>query len=215
MNTNLKTLGLTAALSALALAAAAWAAQPGTDPNQPKAQPYGQATPQQQQGAKAGAQPSALSADAQKTLDTFKQKDPSLGQQLNKVAGYAVFPKISKGAFIVGGAGGEGVLYEHGKPVGKLTMTNMSVGLQAGGQTYSQLMLFQDQTALNKFKQEKASLSANASGVAASAGGSAQAKFQEGVAIFITSESGVMGELSLGGQTFKFEPYAGMKAPGT
>jgi lipid-binding SYLF domain-containing protein len=185
MNTNLKTMGLTAALSAL--------------------------TTQE----KGGAQASALSADSQKTLATFKQKDPSLTDKLNKVAGYAVFPKISKGAFVVGGAGGEGILYEKGKPVGKLTMTNMSVGLQAGGQTYSQLMLFQDQTALNKFKQEKASLSANASGVAAKAGGSAEAKFQDGVAVFITSETGVMGELSVGGQNFKFEPYAGMKAPGT
>jgi lipid-binding SYLF domain-containing protein len=195
MNINLRTAALTAALSALALAAAAWAAQP--------------------QSGQAAAQPSAMSGEAQKTLDTFKQKDPTVTQQLNKVAGYAVFPKISKGAFIVGGAGGEGVLYEHGKPVGKLTMTNMSVGLQAGGQTYSELILFQDQAALSKFKQDKASLSANASGVAASAGAGAQAKFSEGVAVFITSESGVMGELSIGGQSFKFEPYGGMKAPGT
>jgi lipid-binding SYLF domain-containing protein len=198
MNINLRTAALTAALSGLALGAAAWAADPGT---QPKAQ--------------AAAQPNALNTEAQTTLGTFKNKDTSLNQQLSKVAGYAVFPKISKGAFIVGGAGGEGVLYEHGKPVGKLTMTNMSVGLQAGGQTYSELILFQDQAALSKFKQEKASLSANASGVAASAGAGAQAKFSEGVAVFITSESGVMGELSIGGQSFKYEPYAGMKAPGT
>src|SRR5579872_5901833 len=57
--------------------------------------------------------------------------------------GYAVFPTIGKGGFVVGGAHGKGRVYKHGRYLGDTTMTQVSVGFQAGGQAYSEIIFFQ------------------------------------------------------------------------
>jgi lipid-binding SYLF domain-containing protein len=148
----------------------------------------------------------ALIDQAKATIATFQKADPTMTQQFKTAAGWAVFPAIAKGAFVVGGAGGDGILFERGKPLGKVNMSQATVGLQAGGQKYSQIIFFADQAALDRFKQGQASFSANVSAVAATAGASARAKYQEGVAVFVTGERGLMGEMSVGGQKFKYQP---------
>lgn len=153
---------------------------------------------------------------SQDTIAMFKQEDPGLEKQLTSSAGYAVFPNIGSGGMIVGGGGGEGVLFEKGQPVGRLTLTKLTVGLTAGGKSHSELIFFENQAALDRFKHGKSQLGASASAVAAEAGASAHAKYQDGVEIFISNEKGLMHELSVGGQTFKFEPFAkGARPPAT
>jgi lipid-binding SYLF domain-containing protein len=158
--------------------------------------------------------PNELIQNSQKTVSMFKQTDPSMEKLFTSSAGYAVIPEVKKGAFIVGGAGGEGVLYAKGQPIGKVTLTQMSVGAQAGGQTYSQIVFLKDDAALQKFKSGNVEMSAQASGVAVKSGGSAQAKWMNGMAVFTGGEAGLMAEASLGGQKFKFEPFSKAK-PGT
>jgi lipid-binding SYLF domain-containing protein len=188
MKHNMKVRGaLALALGALVAAASAWAAE----------------SKEQQ-----------LMSMAQSSIESFKKEDPGLEQQFQTSAGYAVFPKIGKGAFILGAGGGAGVLYEKGKPVGTLSLTHVSVGLQAGGQSYSELMFFKDEASLARFKKGDSALGASASAVAAEAGASSRAKYQDGVEVFVSSEKGLMHDLSVGGQTFKFEPFTN-KAPGT
>src|SRR5262249_31400475 len=78
---------------------------------------------------------SALISSAQATIPTFKKPDPKIDKFFGSAAGYAVFPTIGKGGFFVGGAGGDGVLFVGGKPMGKAGMGQATVGLQLGGQT--------------------------------------------------------------------------------
>src|SRR5262245_58891723 len=85
-------------------------------------------------------------------LDRFRAKDSTIADRMNEAAGYAVFPNIAKGGAAVGGAFGRGVVYEHNTPIGFATMTQASFGLQLGGQTYSELLIF-DQTGLQNFKR--------------------------------------------------------------
>src|SRR5262245_3446967 len=65
----------------------------------------------------------------------------------DKSYGYAVFPTIGKGGLVVGGAHGSGRVYVNHKHVGDTSMTQVTVGFQAGGQAYSQIIFFEDKRA--------------------------------------------------------------------
>ena len=66
--------------------------------------------------------------------------------------GYAVFPTVGEGGFVIGLAIGKGRVYVHRKLVGDTTMTQGSVGFQAGGKAYSQIIFFEDKRALEEFQ---------------------------------------------------------------
>ena len=152
-----------------------------------------------------------LVSDAEATVQTFKQKDPKFDKFFSTASGYADFPTVAKGGFIVGGAGGDGVLFVGGKPVGTANMGQASVGLQLGGQTYSEIIFFENASTLSDFKKGNFALAAQASAVALSAGAAATANYENGVAIFTATKTGLMYEASVGGQKFGYHPFGGKK----
>jgi len=145
--------------------------------------------------------------EAQEAIEVFKKADQGISKFLAAAAGYAVFPTVGKGAIGVGGAHGSGVLFEKGNPIGKASLTQVTVGLQLGGQSYSEIIFFQTAAALTDFKKGSFALAAEASAVALAAGASANAKYQNGVAVFTVAKGGLMYEASVGGQKFKYEPF--------
>lgn len=147
-----------------------------------------------------------IQADAEQAVAMFKKNDPSMKDRFKSAAGYAVFPNVGKGGFIVGGAHGNGVLYEKGKVVGHTSLTQVSVGAQIGGQEFSEVIFFEDKNALDKFKGTEWTMAAGVSAVAAASGASARAKYVEGVLVFTMAKGGLMAEASVGGQKFKYEP---------
>jgi lipid-binding SYLF domain-containing protein len=146
-----------------------------------------------------------LIVDATQTLERFRRSNQTLSDRINNAHGYAVFPTIGKGGWFLGGAYGRGVVYEQDSAIGFTDMTQGSIGFQFGGQSYSELILF-DHHALEEFKTGKFSLGAQASAVAATAGAGGNAAATPGVMIFTLGEAGLMGEASVGGQGFSFEP---------
>jgi len=147
--------------------------------------------------------------EAQQTLDVFLKTDPALQRFIDSAAGYAVFPKVGKGAVGVGGAHGSGVLFTRGgTPVATTKLNQVSVGLALGGQTFSEVIFFETPKALSEFQKGDFSLTANASAVALSAGAAKAAKYASGVAVFTATTSGLMFEASVGGQKFKVKPLA-------
>jgi len=147
-----------------------------------------------------------LHDDAVSALNRFERTDPSLKDLLNRAYGYCVFPTVGKGGVIVGGAFGRGEVYEQGKMIGYADVTQGSIGLQLGGQSFSELLVFETKDTLNRFQSGNFNLGANASAVAATAGAAASVRFENGIAIFITKPSGLMGELSISGQKFSYRP---------
>jgi lipid-binding SYLF domain-containing protein len=145
--------------------------------------------------------------EAQGTIAVFKKTDPGLTRFFDHAVGYAVFPTVVKGAVGVGGASGSGIVFEKGKAVGKARLTQGTIGAQIGGQTYSEVIFFETVSALTDFKKGTLALAAQVSAVAASAGASKDAKYQEGVAVFTHEKGGLMAEASVGGQKFSFEPF--------
>jgi hypothetical protein len=127
-------------------------------------------------------------AKAQAAIAAFKEKDPS-----------------GKGGIGIGGARGKGNLYEGGEVTANVTLTQLTIGFQWGGQAYSEFLFFEDAAALENFKRGNYELGAQASAVAVTAGASADANFVGGVAIFTQAKGGLMYEATVGGQKFKVE----------
>ena len=83
-------------------------------------------------------------------------------------------------------------------------MTQGSVGFQAGGQTYSELVVFENKAALERFKQNKVDFGANASAIIAKTGAAANTRFVDGVAVFVRPTAGAMAEAAVGGQRMTY-----------
>jgi lipid-binding SYLF domain-containing protein len=147
-----------------------------------------------------------LNTKVQNAIDNAVKSDPGLKKFFDEAAGYAVFPTVGKGAVGVGGAYGRGELYESGQMVGYCTLTQASIGLALGGQAYTELIFFETQAALEKFKTGNFAFAAQASAVALKSGASANAKYTDGVAVFTMGEAGLMYEASIGGQKFNYRP---------
>jgi lipid-binding SYLF domain-containing protein len=149
--------------------------------------------------------------EANDTVALFKKKDKSITKFFSSAAGWAVFPTVGKGAIGIGGAGGSGILFEKGKAVGEASLAQVTIGLQLGGQSYSEIVFFETEAAMNDFKNGNFALAAQVSAVAISAGAAANAAYQNGVAVFTATKGGLMYEASVGGQKFGYKPF-GAKA---
>jgi len=145
-------------------------------------------------------------AKAQEAKAEFLENDPSVQRFFDKSSGYVIIPTVGKAGFGIGGARGKGLLYENGAITAIVTLSQLSFGFQWGGQAYSEFIFFEDANALGDFKRGNYELGAQASAVAITAGASADAEFNGGMAIFTQAKGGLMYEASVGGQKFKVEP---------
>ena len=144
--------------------------------------------------------------DVPAVIEKVKAKDPGMEKIFSDAVGYAVYPTVGKGAIGVGGAHGNGWVYEGGKLIGKSSLTQVTVGFQLGGQAYSEVVLFQTQQALDNFKLGHLKLDAQASAIAVTERASRDLAYRDGVAIVTMAKGGLMYEASVGGQKFSFKP---------
>lgn len=147
-----------------------------------------------------------LELEVARAILDIKSADPGIETFFENAAGYAVYPSVGKGGFVVGGAYGKGLVIVNEQVDGHTTITQASIGLQVGGQKYSQFIFFRDQVALEHFKRGNFEFGAQASAVAATAGASADANYNQGVVIFTHAGGGLMVEGSVGGQRFSYTP---------
>jgi lipid-binding SYLF domain-containing protein len=146
-----------------------------------------------------------MQLNVQRAILEIKSRDPGIETFFENSAGYAVFPSVGKGGVIVGGAFGRGLVIVDEQVDGYTSMSQATIGLQLGGQKYAQFIFFKDDTALNHFKRGNFEFGAQASAVAITAGASADAAYDSGVAIFTVAAGGLMLEGSVGGQRFSYE----------
>lgn len=144
--------------------------------------------------------------DSKVAKAAFLKADPSMGNLFKHSAGYAIFPNVGKGGVGVGGAAGKGAVYEKGVLVGTAQMVQVTVGAQAGGQAYREIIFFENRDAADRFMQNKVEFSGQVSAIAVKAGASANANYRDGVVVFSQEKGGLMLEASLGGQKFTYKP---------
>lgn len=147
-----------------------------------------------------------LQADCKKALASMLKETPKLKTFKSQAYGYAIFPRVTKAGLGVGGAVGKGLVYKGGGLTGKSTLKQASIGFQAGGQQYSEIVFFENKTAYDKFTNGNLKFGAQASAIAITEGVSIDAAYQDGVAVFTQAIGGLMYEASLGGQHFSFKP---------
>src|SRR5262249_45941362 len=162
------------------------------------------------------------------TIKLFKNAGQS-AEFFDKSYGYAVFPTIGKGGLGVGAAHGSGRVYQQGKHVGDAKMNQLSIGAQAGGQAYSQIVFFEDERAFKEFTSgdfafgadvgavaitSAASASAGSKGTSAGASGGKKdaataGAYKKGIAVFTIVKGGAMYEATVAGQKFKYKALGG------
>lgn len=147
-----------------------------------------------------------LVADARKEKSMIEQKHPAIAELFDDSRGYAIFPNVGKGAYIVGGASGNGAVYENGTLIGYADLKQIDVGFQLGGKALVEVLFFENRAALDRFKQGNFELSANASAVLVDEGFSGNVEFKDGIAIITVPKAGAMAGISVGGQKFDFKP---------
>jgi lipid-binding SYLF domain-containing protein len=136
----------------------------------------------------------------------FREKDPDMAAFFDQAHSYVVFPTVGKGGVGIGGAYGKGVLFHGGQAVGEVSLSQVTIGFQWGGQAYSEAIFFQSQSDTERFVEGNFEVAAQASAVAATVGASRDVSYQGGVAIFTMAKGGLMYEASVGGQKFSFNP---------
>jgi len=147
-----------------------------------------------------------LVENSQKALDEMIKQKPKLQSFKDKSYGYAVFPRVTKGAVGIGGAGGKGAVFKNHVATGESTLKQATIGFQFGGQQYVEIIFFEDQKAYDKFTNKKVKFDGQASAVAITAGASVDIAFKNGMAVFTQTKGGLMYEASVGGQHFSFKP---------
>ena len=143
---------------------------------------------------------------AQAMLDA-KEKDPAMSKWFDTAYAFAVFPRVGKGGIGIGGAHGKGLVIHGDTTVGKTSLSQVTIGLQLGGQVYAQFIMFRDKTAFDQFTRGNFEFGAQVSAVAITLGASKDVNYDGGVAVFTIAQGGLMFEASVGGQKFKFEPF--------
>jgi lipid-binding SYLF domain-containing protein len=142
--------------------------------------------------------------DVQATIDTYLKAS----KFFDNAAGYVVFPGIGKAGLGIGGAHGNGEVIAKGRgAIGKASMTQVTVGVQIGGQEYSEIIFLEEPVDLERFTSGGLELAAQVSAVAITAGAADGANYKDGVVVFTRTKSGMMAEASVGGQDFSYEAY--------
>jgi lipid-binding SYLF domain-containing protein len=143
-------------------------------------------------------------ADAKEAKAEFIKGDGLMQNLFDNSYGYVIFPNVGKGAIGIGGAAGNGAVFQKGTLIGMAKMTQASFGFQWGGQAYREVIFFETEADLNRFKENKIEFSGQASAVAVTKGAAANIKYKDGVMIFSQTKAGLMYEASVGGQKFKY-----------
>jgi len=145
---------------------------------------------------------------ARVAVEYFRKNAPALDRFFEKAYGYVVFPDVFKGGFMMlGGGHGNGYVYELNNLIGHSTITQINVGPQLGGQSFSEIIFFKDKEELDNFKQGNYELNAQVEGIVANTGAATTIDFSHGVAVFVLPKAGIMAEATVGGQKFSYREY--------
>ncbi len=144
------------------------------------------------------------SANASATAIKNFRNDPKVSKFFDSAFAYAVFPKITKGALGLGVSDGNGEVHRNGRLVGYAKATSVTVGAQIGGQTFSEIIFFENRFAFDKFTNDQLTGQASAAAVAGKSGNSAMADYSHGVAIFTSNNDGLILAADIGGQKFHY-----------
>lgn len=152
-------------------------------------------------------QKTALKDEAQATITRMEAQDSTLADRINNAYGYAVFPEVGQAAVGIGGSSGKGIVYKGGQRVGHVTLSQASLGPQVGGDTFAELIIFQDEHALNRLMNNSIEFGADANATFVKAGAAGAANFANGVQVYVMPKGGLMAGAAINGQKFHYSDW--------
>jgi len=160
----------------------------------------------------------ALQVEAAAALTRFREADPAIGDKLAQAYAIAVFPRVLRAGLGFGGAGGRGVLLQGDQLLGEVRQAVVTLGVQAGAQSHSQLIVFRNQEALDLFvggqqlpwPRGRLEFAGRAAVAAGRAGAATEPGFSADVAIFSLGRGGLMLELAAGIARYRFTADGGV-----
>ncbi|HZL35251.1 MAG TPA: lipid-binding SYLF domain-containing protein [Tepidisphaeraceae bacterium] len=152
------------------------------------------------------AQQAAMKSESKTALQQFEAGNPSIQGVVDGAVGYVIFPDVGKAAVGIGGAHGNGEVYQNGQVIGHASLDQASIGLDLGGKTYAELIVFQNQAALDRLKEGKLTFGGTAAVEVVKAGAAVKGEFVNGVRVFVLPKGGLEADVSLNGQKIYFHP---------
>lgn len=147
-----------------------------------------------------------LDQSIERVMAKLQDGDPSFKDFLGKSYAYVVFPTVATGGVIVGGSYGHGEVFMGGKMIGYADITQVTAGAQIGGAAFTEIIAFEDQAALNRFKDNKLSVETTASAVLLKSGAAQSSTYKDGFVVFVQPREGAMASAAVGGQSFSYQP---------
>lgn len=144
--------------------------------------------------------------DAKEMKVKMLASNPGLQTYFDEAKMYAIFPNVGKGALIVGAASGNGVVYKNGKHVGMADLKQLDIGAQIGGEEYSEVVFLNSDNAMSDFMENDLELTSQISAIAVNKEVTKNGVYDDGVAVYTMNKGGLMAEVSVGGQKFKYVP---------
>jgi len=156
-----------------------------------------------------------LHAEVLAALKQLQQKHPETKKVIEESAGYAVVPDIGRSSLVLGGAYGIGEVFVHDDVIGYAAIVEVTLGVQVGGTTFHELVVFHDEGSLKRFKSGKFAFAADAAVELVKAGGQKSRGFGASSSIYVFADGGMLLDLDIGVQKFIFKPAAelGAKKP--
>jgi len=148
----------------------------------------------------------ALIESATAAMQAMNRVDPGVEAMARKGHGYVVFPEVIKAGLGFGGGHGSGVVYEQGEHVGFADLTLATVGPQIGGQTFNELIVFENKAAMDRFKAGPLDFTVGAGAMILQNGAAANAQFVDGITVVVQPVTGAMAEATIGGQQLRYAP---------
>ena len=143
-----------------------------------------------------------LETQSAAALATFDSDTSGAKTLIDNAKGILVCPDITKGGFIIGVESGTCEMRVGGKVTGYYSTTAAKVGLLAGYQSYSMVLVFNDQATLEKFQSDDSEweVGVDASVAVAKVGASGKldtTNLKKAIIAYVFGEKGLMADISL------------------
>ena len=149
-----------------------------------------------------------LDTEINVALTRFYGEATNARQIVQNAQGVLVCPTITKAGFVFGGEGGTCAMQINGVTKEYYRASAFKAGLIAGAEQYSLLLVFNDRTALANFREGERNWQVGgnlsvAVGKKGAQGGFDTKTMGATTTVFVYSQKGLMGDISVDGSTFK------------
>lgn len=144
---------------------------------------------------------------SQEVKTTFIKSNPELADLILKAHAYVIFPELKEGTYAKDGVAGSGAVYSNGKVIGIAQVTQPDAGFDLEGKSFSELVLFKNETQFERLKEDNLRLVTDMHGVMMEKGETKSMQFRDGMTIVTMPHNKARIDITVAGQSFSFNKF--------